>query len=319
MLMYLACGWRYDPKNPPQRKLPTPDVPEKLRRDAALWKEVAFIGTAVPGGFKRANWEFMFVLDGRQKRVGFADSSPLKEEYRSHSLWISPPGSDHGWEVPPGEASWVFVLHFASIPAALEQILSPNKSGCVAFLPEEAQMLKKLLIRVVPHYHRPKFSSSFLFQSLLHELSFFYAEHSSMARVPIFDDAARKVERVVSWFRENLAKKGSVAEAAASIGVSQGYLRRLFIAELGVSPKTVFSNILMERARELLLRPDLSRKEVATLCGFEGFSQFYRAFRKFHGASPSEWVRGEGYGKVRTLPVWSIKNKSSSEDSADSV
>jgi AraC-like DNA-binding protein len=314
MMMYLACGWRYNPKSPPRRPPQFTIVPARLRKFSKLWKEVACAGPAVASAGKRQNWEFMVVLEGRQKLLAQTGKPPLNEPFQSHSMWICPPGSDHGWIVPPGESSWIFVMHFASIPPSLEQVLSGTKYGYVKFCAEEGRRLKELLFRVVPHYHNPVFASSLYFQAALCELSAFYIEHSSLAKTPTFDDSARKVAQVMTWFRENLSNKASVSAAASSIGVSPGYLQRLFVRELGRPPKVIFKETVMERARELLLQSNLSRKEVATLCGFEGFSQFYRAFHRFHGNTPSEWVKGKMYGASKTLPMWARKEEKPSEN-----
>ena len=314
MLMYLACGWRFNSMSPPRRPPRLSSVPPQLRKFSKLWKEVASTEPAVGSGVKRQNWEFMVALEGRQKLVSHNGRNLLNKSFQSQSLWICPPGSDHGWSVPPGESSWVFVMHFASIPPTLEQFLSRTKYGCVHFGSEEGQRLKEMLFRVVPHYHNPIFASSLYFQAVLCELSAFYIEHSSLAKTPAFDDSARKVAQVMRWFRENLSDATSVSAAAASIGVSPGYLQRLFVSELGKPPKVVFKEIVMERARELLLQSNLSRKEVAILCGFAGFSQFYRAFHRFHGDTPTDWVKGKMYGTSKTLPVWAREEEKLTED-----
>lgn len=90
---------------------------------------------------------------------------------------------------------------------------------------------------------------------------------------------------------------------SCAVGISTAYMRKLFIQVHGKSPKEVFTEITMARARHLLLRPDLSKKEVAVKCGFNAFSQFYRAFTQHVGVTPSEWVLGKNYGSGNSLNV----------------
>jgi len=289
-------------------------VPARLRKFSKLWKKVSCAGPAIANGGKRANWEFMVVLEGRQKFLAPTGKQPLNEPFQSNSMWICPPGSDHGWSIPPGEASWVFVMHFAFIPPSLEQLLLGTKYGCIKLCTEDGQRLRELLIKLVPHYQTPNFASSLYFQAALCEISAIYIEHSFLAKTPAFDDSALKVAQVMAWFRENLSGNASVSDAAASIGVSAGHLQRMFVSELGRPPKVIFKEIVMERARELLLQSNLSRKEVAILCGFEGFSQFYRAFHQFHGSTPSDWLKGKIYGTTRPLPKWAREEENLPEE-----
>ena len=53
----------------------------------------------------------------------------------------------------------------------------------------------------------------------------------------------------------------------------------------------------MARARLLLRRSRRSLVEVAAACGFRSTRGLRRAFRKWHGISPSEYRRGEFCGR----------------------
>jgi AraC-like DNA-binding protein len=84
----------------------------------------------------------------------------------------------------------------------------------------------------------------------------------------------------------------------------------------------------IEEACRLMAQTALSLKEVATCCGFHGFSEFHRAFKQHTGQSPSHWrsnrlYRGLGFrsktpfseGKhrppVQRAQSWSARDRAS--------
>jgi AraC-like DNA-binding protein len=82
----------------------------------------------------------------------------------------------------------------------------------------------------------------------------------------------------------------SVASLAASLNVTPRYVQRLFEAD-----GTTFSEYLigqrLARAHRLLCEPGASHTAISTIAydaGFGDLSYFNRAFRRRHGATPSE-------------------------------
>ena len=69
---------------------------------------------------------------------------------------------------------------------------------------------------------------------------------------------------------------------ATQLGVSgRGLARRL--AREGESLSSLLDEALYERARELLLRPDVSVAQIAEALGYAELSSFFRAFRRWSG------------------------------------
>jgi AraC-like DNA-binding protein len=84
-------------------------------------------------------------------------------------------------------------------------------------------------------------------------------------------------------------QKGNIESAAASsfLGVSDAHLRRLFKRYVGLTFGQHVRKVKMAQAADLLVDPSLSIKEIASKVGYDDVSNFYRDFRKVHGATPN--------------------------------
>ena len=78
------------------------------------------------------------------------------------------------------------------------------------------------------------------------------------------------------------------------------YLRKLFQKEMGLTPLKYMIDLRMKKAKSMLSAGwtgEYSVAEVAESCGFSDALYFSRVFKKYHGCSPSDFVkqrRGEG-------------------------
>ena len=102
-------------------------------------------------------------------------------------------------------------------------------------------------------------------------------------------DIHQAIDKAVTYIDEHFASDISLNEIAAQSGVSQSYLKALFIKELGIAPKKYLQNIRMGHARKILQNPYLYIEEIAVMCGYKDANYFARAFRKTHKCTPSEY------------------------------
>lgn len=83
----------------------------------------------------------------------------------------------------------------------------------------------------------------------------------------------------------------SISQLAASVHVSESYLRRLFTSAYGISPKKYLLNARITRAKQLLSEGASKVSKIAESCGFSGVFHFCRAFRESVGQTPTEYRR----------------------------
>ena len=107
------------------------------------------------------------------------------------------------------------------------------------------------------------------------------------------DQYSAEVLQSLSYIQDNYSKKISLASVADHVGLSSGYLCRIFKDETGVSINSYINNLRMTRAGELLADKNSYIKEVAISVGFEDQLYFSRLFKRYYGVTPSEYRAGK--------------------------
>ena len=96
-------------------------------------------------------------------------------------------------------------------------------------------------------------------------------------------------QATAAYIKENYMRKISLASVAEHVGLSSGYLCRIFKDETGGSINTYINNLRMNKAGELLSDKNSYIKEVAVAVGFEDQLYFSRLFKRYSGLTPSEY------------------------------
>lgn len=86
----------------------------------------------------------------------------------------------------------------------------------------------------------------------------------------------------------------SVRACARHLGVSESYLSEAVKASTGRTPGELIRQTKVHEAKRLLLRTELSVRQIATRVGFGDPAYFCRFFRRETGASPGDFRRGDG-------------------------
>jgi AraC family transcriptional regulator len=98
-----------------------------------------------------------------------------------------------------------------------------------------------------------------------------------------------RLKRVLDHIGDNLAKDLSLTQLAAVAGMSPHYFAELFRRSTGHAPHRYVLLQRIERAKQSLRDTERSVIEVGLDVGFHNSSHFARMFRKFVGASPSQF------------------------------
>lgn len=95
------------------------------------------------------------------------------------------------------------------------------------------------------------------------------------------------LSRALSYIAQNLFTIKDIAEIAGEVFVTESYLFRLFKRELFKSPKKYITEKRLLYAQNQL-KKGKSPTEVASICGFEDYTTFYRNYLSMFGKSPSD-------------------------------
>lgn len=101
---------------------------------------------------------------------------------------------------------------------------------------------------------------------------------------------AAMVRRAVKMI-ENQKFDHNEDQFAEIFGVSARHLRRVFISEIGKTPKQLFSEIRLTNARKMLTESDLPITDIAFNSGFQSVRRFNDAFKAQFKKTPSQ-LRG---------------------------
>ena len=98
------------------------------------------------------------------------------------------------------------------------------------------------------------------------------------------------IQEIKDYIRENYKEENlSINLVAERVGLSVGYLGRLFKKMEGKSVSEYIMSVRLEKAEELLKNSQISINTIATQVGFVNNSYFYSVFKKAHGVTPNQW------------------------------
>ena len=99
----------------------------------------------------------------------------------------------------------------------------------------------------------------------------------------------RRVRRAILAMDRQLDKNLALSDLADMVGSTPRNLSRLFLAELGATPKRILETMRVARAKRLIDEGCWSVTDIAAQCGFSDASHFIRRFRAIEGVTPGEY------------------------------
>ncbi len=99
------------------------------------------------------------------------------------------------------------------------------------------------------------------------------------------------IQQALDLIRRKACEGIKIPEIASQLRMSVRALELQFAAEVGHSVGEELRRVRLQRAKELLLRADLSVTRITTLIGYSDSAYFTRFFREHTGQTPSEFRR----------------------------
>jgi AraC-like DNA-binding protein len=130
-----------------------------------------------------------------------------------------------------------------------------------------------------------------------------FAEHLSMVSNQVVvqqqNSEPPTITRAKEYITEHQAEDISLGQVARAVNTSTFYFCKMFKKATGLNFTNYLSRIRVERAKNLLLNPNLRVSEIAFEVGFQSLTHFNRVFKRIIGQSPTEYrnkLAGNGSG-----------------------
>ncbi|HXF11243.1 MAG TPA: AraC family transcriptional regulator, partial [Desulfuromonadaceae bacterium] len=120
-----------------------------------------------------------------------------------------------------------------------------------------------------------------------------FAQHLSMAcnQIVVREQNAEPpvITRAKQFIAEHQTEELSLEQVARSVNTSKFYFCKMFKKATGINFTDYLSRVRTERAKNLLLNPNLRVSEIAYEVGFQSLTHFNRVFKRVLGQSPTEY------------------------------
>jgi len=104
------------------------------------------------------------------------------------------------------------------------------------------------------------------------------------------------IQGVVNYLKNNYRNPDlSILGVADEFHISPAYLSRLFKKEMGIGPAAYLQKIRIEAVKDLLLNSDMTIKDISESVGYQYVLTLNRAFKKFEGITPSQYIATKKY------------------------
>jgi AraC-like DNA-binding protein/ligand-binding sensor protein len=120
-----------------------------------------------------------------------------------------------------------------------------------------------------------------------------FAEHLSLVsnQIVVHEQNAEPpvITRAKQFIVEHQTEELSLEQVAKSVNTSKFYFCKLFKKATGINFTDYLSRVRTERAKNLLLNPNLRVSEIAYEVGFQSLTHFNRVFKRILGSSPTHY------------------------------
>lgn len=152
--------------------------------------------------------------------------------------------------------------------------------------------LKVDLSKMEESYFHTRVLSPKQYESMVKLLGIF-AKHLGLIANQIVvqdqNDEPPMITRAKEFIQSHQTEDISLGDVADSVNTSTFYFCKMFKKSTGLNFTDYLSRVRVEKAKNLLLNPNLRISEIAYEVGFQSLTHFNRVFRKLVGQSPTQY------------------------------
>jgi AraC-like DNA-binding protein len=198
-----------------------------------------------------------------------------------------------------------FGLSDSAVPVRLgEQVVGLLKTGQVfrkkpteALFARAVQLMADWGITVDKNQLRATFFGTRVLSNRQHEsvvkLLNIFGQHLSMVSNQIVvqqnNDEPTQIKRAKEFIQAHHTEDISLGMVSKAVNTSTFYFCKMFKKTTGLNFTDYVSRVRIEKAKNLLLNPNLRISEIAYEVGFQSLTHFNRVFKRIVGQSPTEY------------------------------
>lgn len=99
----------------------------------------------------------------------------------------------------------------------------------------------------------------------------------------------RTLETAVGFIHRHYMQDISLNDVAGKAGMSSSYFSSFFKQEMGMSLIEYLTQFRMDKAKNLMMDPDLKLYNISEMVGYQDVKYFSRLFKKTEGVTPGEY------------------------------
>lgn len=223
----------------------------------------------------------------------------------ANTLFCYHPEERHGAQIDVGRNPSFWVVHFLLDDLELqtfESLAHPDPEQRVWKLnSDQVSTFRWLFSQIMSERNANNIHSNLVVSSWLRVLLVTVDRWSRAKWTPETYSSLKATPEVRSLWQlihESVSNPNSAPESIFDIP-NYDSVRHAFKRTFGCSPRELMIRLRMEKARNLLLETNLSVKEISDRIGYNRQHEFYRAFHRYTGVSPSEWRKNPLQGATK--------------------
>ncbi|OJF97749.1 helix-turn-helix domain-containing protein [Pararhizobium antarcticum] len=235
----------------------------------------------------------LVLLDGEMEVVG--ERPVAAQDLRDKMTYVPAGQTITGWCSPVARLNAFTVVNFN--PVDMEEELQVEFNGAeprpqIYFKDDALGATMRKLGRLMADKNQPAAKVYIETVGLTAALEMFRISQPETTKIKLAGQLSQAQANMVKEFiAENLARDIGLDDLASVCGLTRFHFSRSFKATFGEPPHRYLTRVRMERATQMLAATKLSLSDIAGACGFNGISQFGRAFRDVVGKTPLEFRR----------------------------
>lgn len=232
-------------------------------------------------------FEIMYIMDGAQRTV----TESAEKIIKAGEMMIIPIGMEHTNYCWGNEPMTFFTMHFNLDDPAIKYLLVKNFTNQIIdqtapYYNELRQSLEQIISIIGTHYS--------LSDRLTIELNTINVIGTLIRHLHANKDQLPKQNEIDHYaLFQQIPKTISIAAIIAEFHISQSTALHLFKQYSQQSPQKYLQSLKMQIAKNLLLQPDLSIKEVAYKLNYSSPGHFSREFKRFFGITPRQYIQSQ--------------------------